>query len=314
MYYRRGNRASYFFVSPTSMLFMLEQTPSEQWIDWENNQTYFEVMICLYGRLSESLSKCYLPSYFVDEINLLVGYSKSFLKGMALKINLLFHRWTRSTETTSFLSDVEEVPKNFSLAETTLSNGNQATGAKAHGNKSWFKRSIETVNGEGMRYLGRKKKSYGAEVTQESEPIYERNIFEKYDLETGKIRKTAQRSRGQSETPPRSPRQTENKFGQEMWVELTALIELPHSIKPPNPIKFPEPLSLPDPIEFPEPLNLPDLRDTISLPDHFGFPEDFSTSFERNIYSELIDEYSLVKTTWAMEELCFSSCYSMKES
>ena len=57
----------------------------------------------LYERLAESLSKGYLPSYFVDEINLLAGYSETYLKKMANHVKDIHKVWN-TTKRFNFIS------------------------------------------------------------------------------------------------------------------------------------------------------------------------------------------------------------------
>ena len=75
------------YVLKTELLHFLEATSPEQWKDWEKNKSYCTVIVLILNRLAGDLFLRYLPSFFVNEINLLQGFSNSFLRRMTIKIN-----------------------------------------------------------------------------------------------------------------------------------------------------------------------------------------------------------------------------------
>ena len=77
------------YVLKTEMLHFLEATCPKRWKYWEKNESYCTVIVLIFNRLADDLFRGYLSSFFVNEVNLLQGFSNSFLRQMVIKVKEL---------------------------------------------------------------------------------------------------------------------------------------------------------------------------------------------------------------------------------
>ena len=61
-------------------------THPKQWENWEKDERYCRVLTLIFKRLADFVSLGYLHSYFVNEINLLEGFSDCFLRQVETKL------------------------------------------------------------------------------------------------------------------------------------------------------------------------------------------------------------------------------------
>ena len=185
------------YLLKTTMLYFLEQTSSEQWEDWEKNKSYLQVSILLYERLATSFSHGHLPSYFVEDLNLLAGYSESCLQGMEFEINLLLFGWRWSNGITPFHFDMKHVSENDFCTQNSLSEEDQKEDRRTclHGIKSLFECLLKMIKEGLTRFFARKDRSCDVDKTLHDWHIQwpERVLSKKHGLKTGKIKSKEQK-------------------------------------------------------------------------------------------------------------------------
>ena len=79
-----------FYHLKTAFLFTLENTPKEEFEKLEQTKDYLKLAFLMFGRLSQALKNGYVPCLFVPEMNLLHGFSQSYLINIVNRFDNLF--------------------------------------------------------------------------------------------------------------------------------------------------------------------------------------------------------------------------------
>ena len=105
---KSGKKMSSYLLK-TVMLFMLEETRPEKWELFEDGNCFLDVVCELFKRLSHAFKTQKLLCFFLQEMNLLEGYSDQFLIEMENQMDKISKLWIDGKNTAQNLESIEDL-------------------------------------------------------------------------------------------------------------------------------------------------------------------------------------------------------------